>query len=120
MSGRRRIGVSHGRACPDKDAPAAQLCNRFICTTYDDIEGLRALEAATDVITYEFENIPADALDTIAARVLPPVNALRISVTALQKKPSSANKACRLPILLILMAQTRWSAVLMCLAVRAF
>ncbi|MED5324168.1 MAG: 5-(carboxyamino)imidazole ribonucleotide synthase [Pseudomonadota bacterium] len=64
---------------PDEDAPAAQLCNRFICTTYDDIEGLRALEAATDVITYEFENIPADALDTIAARVLPPVNALRIS-----------------------------------------
>ncbi|MED5565628.1 MAG: 5-(carboxyamino)imidazole ribonucleotide synthase, partial [Pseudomonadota bacterium] len=60
---------------PDEDAPAAQLCNRFICTTYDDIEGLRALEAATDVITYEFENIPADALDTIAARVLPPVNA---------------------------------------------
>ena len=64
---------------PDKDAPAAQLCNRFICTTYDDIEGLRALEDATDIITYEFENIPADALDTIAARVLPPVNALRIS-----------------------------------------
>lgn len=64
---------------PDEDAPAAQLCNRFICKTYDDIEGLRALEAATDVITYEFENIPADALDTIAARVLPPVNALRIS-----------------------------------------
>ena len=64
---------------PDEDAPAAQLCNRFICTTYDDIEGLRALEAGTDVITYEFENIPADALDTIAARVLPPVNALRIS-----------------------------------------
>ena len=54
---------------PDKDAPAAQLCNRFICTTYDDIEGLRALEDATDIITYEFENIPADALDTIAARV---------------------------------------------------
>ena len=64
---------------PDEDAPAAQLCNRFICTTYDDIEGLRALKAATDVITYEFENIPADALDTIAARILPPVKALRIS-----------------------------------------
>ena len=64
---------------PEADATAAQVCNRFICTAYDDIEGLRALEAATDVITYEFENIPADALDTIAARVLPPVNALRVS-----------------------------------------
>jgi 5-(carboxyamino)imidazole ribonucleotide synthase len=71
---------------PDADAPAAQVCNRFICTAYDDIEGLRALEAATDVITYEFENIPADALDTIAARVLPPVNALRISGDRLTEK----------------------------------
>ena len=71
---------------PDEDAPAAQVCNRFICTAYDDIEGLRALEAATDVITYEFENIPADALDTIAARVLPPVNALRISGDRLTEK----------------------------------
>ena len=64
---------------PDVDAAAAQVCSRFICTAYDDIEGLRALEAATDVITYEFENIPADALDIIATRVLPPVSALRIS-----------------------------------------
>ena len=64
---------------PDEDAPAAQVCNHFICTAYEDNDGLRALEAATDVITYEFENIPADALDTIAANVLPPVNALRIS-----------------------------------------
>ena len=71
---------------PDADAPAAQACNRFICTTYDDMEGLRALEAATDVITYEFENIPTDALDTIAARVLPPVNALRISGDRLTEK----------------------------------
>lgn len=71
---------------PDADAPAAQVCNRFICAAYDDIEGLRALEAATDVITYEFENIPADALDTIAARVLPPVNALRISGDRLTEK----------------------------------
>ena len=71
---------------PDADAAAAQVCNRFICTAYDDIEGLRALEAATDVITYEFENIPADALDTIAARVLPPVNALRISGDRLTEK----------------------------------
>ncbi len=71
---------------PDADAAAAQVCNRFICTAYDDIEGLRALEAATDVITYEFENIPADSLDTIAARVLPPVNALRISGDRLTEK----------------------------------
>ena len=71
---------------PDEDAPAAQVCNHFICTDYADIGGLRSLEAATDVITYEFENIPADALDTAAARVLPPVNALRISGDRLAEK----------------------------------
>ena len=71
---------------PDEDAPAAQVCNRFICSAYNDIAGLRALEAATDVITYEFENIPADALVTIAGRVLPPINALRISGDRLTEK----------------------------------
>ncbi len=80
------LGLSTVVLAPDEDAPAAQVCNRFICTAYNDIAGLRALEAATDVITYEFENIPADALDTIAARVLPPVNALRISGDRLTEK----------------------------------
>ena len=80
------LGLRTVVLAPDEDAPAAQVCNRFICTAYNDIAGLRALEAATDVITYEFENIPADALDTIAARVLPPVNALRISGDRLTEK----------------------------------
>lgn len=71
---------------PDKDAPAAQVCNDFMCTAYDDTHGLRALAANTDVITYEFENIPAEALDTIAANVLPPVNALRVSGDRLTEK----------------------------------
>mgnify|MGYP001308700017 CR=1 FL=1 len=80
------LGLRTVVLAPDEDAPAAQVCNRFICTAYNDIAGLRALEAATDVITYEFENIPADALDTISARVLPPVNALRISGDRLTEK----------------------------------
>ena len=27
---------------PDGDAPAAQVCNHFICTAYEDTDGLRA------------------------------------------------------------------------------
>ncbi len=81
-----KLGLRTVVLAPDEDAPAAQVCNRFICTAYNDIAGLRELVAATDVITYEFENIPADALDTISARVLPPVSALRISGDRLTEK----------------------------------
>jgi 5-(carboxyamino)imidazole ribonucleotide synthase len=34
---------------------------------YDDLDALRAFAGACDVITYEFENIPADALDVLSA-----------------------------------------------------
>ena len=39
------LGLRTVVLAPDEDAPAAQVCNRFICTAYNDIEGLRALEA---------------------------------------------------------------------------
>jgi len=50
---------------PDPDSPAGQLADEHIITAYDDKEGLEQLGKACDVITTEFENIPAAVLNKL-------------------------------------------------------
>ncbi len=66
---------------PQAGCPAAQVANRQIVAAYDDPEALAQLAALSDVITYEFENVPVSAADRLAekALVFPPPAALEIS-----------------------------------------
>lgn len=48
-------------------APAADVAHAWTQAPYDDLDALRTFAEACDVITFEFENIPAEALDVIAA-----------------------------------------------------
>ncbi|MEM1429655.1 MAG: 5-(carboxyamino)imidazole ribonucleotide synthase [Pseudomonadota bacterium] len=50
-------------------APAAQVAQAWIQAPYDDAAALVAFARSVDVVTYEFENVPADALDVIEAEV---------------------------------------------------
>ncbi len=63
--------VKMGHSCialdPAKDAPAFTVCERGIVAAYDDVEALRELCEASDVVTYEFENIPAEVLEPLCA-----------------------------------------------------
>ena len=52
---------------PDPLAPAAQVSTEHIVAAYDDPAALDAL-AAADVVTYEFENVPAAAAARIAGK----------------------------------------------------
>ncbi len=47
---------------PDTFSPAGQLADQHIIAAYDDAESLEILGKQCDVITTEFENIPADVL----------------------------------------------------------
>jgi 5-(carboxyamino)imidazole ribonucleotide synthase len=44
---------------PTEDCPCAQVSDKHIVTGYDDVEGALELAQASDVITYEFENVDA-------------------------------------------------------------
>jgi 5-(carboxyamino)imidazole ribonucleotide synthase len=61
------------------DNPPASGEGHVICEPFDSAEGLAQLAKASDVITYEFENVPVDALESIAGEVpvYPPAEALR-------------------------------------------
>lgn len=50
---------------PAADCPASHTAHSRIQAGYDDTDALTRFAQAVDVITYEFENIPTSALDTL-------------------------------------------------------
>lgn len=53
---------------PDPDSPAGQLANQHIVAAYDDTTALAEFAEQCDVITTEFENIPAETLQLLAKK----------------------------------------------------
>jgi len=47
---------------PMEDSPCGQVSDICIVASYDDLEAIKQLASVSDVITYEFENIDAEAL----------------------------------------------------------
>lgn len=69
-------------------APAEQVAHRRTRASYEDLGALEAFAKSVDVITYEFENVPATALDLLAALrpIRPGILALAISQDRLTEK----------------------------------
>ena len=53
---------------PDPDSPAFDVVQHASCAEYADVEALELFANDVDVITYEFENVPAAAAMILAAR----------------------------------------------------
>ena len=62
-----RLGYRVHILCPEADSPAAQVSAGATVGSYDDPDALRAFAAASDVITFEFENVSAAGLDLLAS-----------------------------------------------------
>ena len=50
---------------PNPNCPASYVCEETIVSEYSDLEGLKKLGDKTDVLTYEFENVPSEQLKFI-------------------------------------------------------
>ncbi len=72
---------------PSADCTAGKVCEQIIAE-YDDIEALTTLASKVDIITFDFENVPADALAHLEENctVYPPTKALRISQDRIAEK----------------------------------
>lgn len=55
---------------PDPHAPAGRIADEHLVAAYDDEQALAVLADRCDVVTTEFENPPAAALDLLARRTL--------------------------------------------------
>jgi 5-(carboxyamino)imidazole ribonucleotide synthase len=68
-----RLGLRCRVFSPDPDSPAFDVVMDATCAEYADVEALELFAGDVDVITYEFENVPAASAMVLAARrpVLP-------------------------------------------------
>lgn len=73
---------------PQNDCPAAQVANQHLKFAYNDPQGLAALAENSDVITYEFENVPVGAAQYLekVATLHPSSKVLEISQDRLLEK----------------------------------
>lgn len=74
------LGMTFSFLDPAKDACAASLGKHF-CTAYDDKVALAALAKEVDVVTFEFENVPAETVAFLSelVPVFPNADSLRVA-----------------------------------------
>lgn len=83
-----RLGFKSHIFEPGANPPAGQVADCVTTAPYEDAEALRSFAQSVDVITYEFENIPAEALDILETLrpVLPNRRALATSQDRIVEK----------------------------------
>ncbi len=69
---------------PGGDCPASHVANYHFKAGYDDAEALKSFAASVDVITYEFENVPASALDLLESGA--PIRPNRLALSTSQNR----------------------------------
>lgn len=62
----RRMGYRVHCFSPDENSPTGQVADRVTRAAYDDLDAVRAFAGLVDVVTFEFENIPAAAAERAA------------------------------------------------------
>lgn len=83
-----RLGLRTHIYCPETGGPAAEIATHETNAAYDDLEALHRFTKACDVVTYEFENVPAMSARTASnAGVLRPnAQALDVAQDRLTEK----------------------------------
>lgn len=81
------LGIEFMILDPAEDATAGKIAEQVVAD-YDDIDALTLLASKVDVITFDFENVSAEALHYLesSCTVSPPIQALRISQDRLAEK----------------------------------
>ena len=83
---------------PAENPPGA-AAGRVIRRSYDDPQGLQQLAAESDIVTYEFENVPLSSVEAVAkcVPVYPPVEALSRAQDRLKEKQLFADLEIPIP-----------------------
>jgi 5-(carboxyamino)imidazole ribonucleotide synthase len=83
-----KLGFQTCVLAPEADSPAFAVSGAHIVAGYDDAEAFKALAARCDVVTFEFENVSAEALGILegAVRIAPPRRALEVTQDRLLEK----------------------------------
>ena len=72
-----RLGFRSHVFCPEPRSPAFQVTDMHTQASYSDWPALETFARSVDVVTYEFENVPA-ASAAMLAGLVPAVRAMRV------------------------------------------
>ncbi len=83
-----RLGFKCHVFAPAADSPAFDVVRRLTCADYSNTQALERFASDVEVVTYEFENVPAEAAAFLAARrrVLPDPKILATTQDRLAEK----------------------------------
>ncbi len=83
-----RLGYRCHVYCPERESPATLVTPFATTAGYDDRAALARFAEAVDVVTFEFESVPADTAEVLAEKrpVRPGPAALRIAQDRLKEK----------------------------------
>lgn len=84
----RRMGYLVHTYSPETDTPTGQISDREITASYDDLDAVREFARGVDVVTFEFENIPATTVEAVAEHITvrPSGSVLHIAQNRLREK----------------------------------
>ena len=80
----RRMGYRVHTFSPEEDTPTGQVADLEVTAEYDDLDALRAFAGQVEVVTFEFENVPAEAIDAIES--LAPVRPSGVALHTAQQR----------------------------------
>lgn len=63
----RRMGYRVHTFSPDSDTPTGQVSDREYQHAYEDLDAVREFARGVSVVTFEFENVPAESVEAAAA-----------------------------------------------------
>jgi 5-(carboxyamino)imidazole ribonucleotide synthase len=63
----RRMGYRVHTFSPDSDTPTGQVSDREYQHSYEDLDAVREFARGVSVVTFEFENVPAESVEAAAA-----------------------------------------------------
>jgi len=92
-----RLGFDVAILDPEADCPAGRVARTTITAAYDDPGALKRLAEASDVITFEFENVPARAVERLlasGAEVAPNARALAVAQDRVEEKTFLNGAGC--------------------------
>src|SRR5438477_7373763 len=84
----RRMGYRVHTLSPDTDTPTGQVADKEIVASYSDLNAVRYFARNVDVVTFEFENVPAETAAAAAeyAPVRPDGSVLHTTQNRLREK----------------------------------
>lgn len=83
---------------PTPDAPCGQTADEQIVARYDDVEAAMRLAAASDVISYEFENVDAQVAEVLESKSYVPQGSRLLRITQNRIREKTAIQEMGIPV----------------------